>query len=178
MFVMYDSVTLSEIPRDPHAVAAYVDGHFANYKEALVAFPHARLLGISTGSRVATDCYDIETGDYHPDEAGHLWHIAADMNVWKPCFYANLSTMPAVKASLDAAGISRNAYRLWVASWDDTTIIPEGYDAKQFTDRALGRNLDESVCRSDFFRPAPVKPKPVGPKVFGTLFDNGTWHRS
>lgn len=157
MFTMYDSVTLDEIPAGPHAVAAYINGRYKNLSEAHAKFPHARILSISVeaGDTVA-DCYDIENGDYAPENIPTLYHTAKAAGVWRPCFYANLSTMPAVKEALNRIeNIKREDIRLWVAYYDDIPSLPAGYDAHQFTSRALGRNLDESLCASDFFAPIP-----------------------
>lgn len=164
MFTMYDSVTLDEIPHEPHAVAAYINGRYTNLAQAHERFPHARILSISVeGNDTVADCYDIENGDYHPDQAADLYRIAHAAGVWRPCFYADLSNMPEVKKSLGTIeGLTNADIRLWVA-WYETTnlavaanILSQGYDAHQFDQHALGRNLDESVCKSDFFQPAPL----------------------
>jgi hypothetical protein len=178
MFTMYDSVSLDQIPAGPHAVASYINGKYQNYAEAMREFPHARHLGISVQHGIAAECYDIENGDYKPADAPYLLKTAEEKGMWRPCFYANLSTMPAVKEALK--GTPRNSVRLWVADWDDTPIIPAGYDAKQFATGALGRNLDESICASDFFRPLTKEitvpaPEPVKvPIDLHVTYDPGT----
>jgi hypothetical protein len=157
MFTMYDSVTIDEIPAAPHAVAAYINGKYANADAARERFPHARILTISVEGDVAADCYDIENGDYNPADAPRLLKIAQDAGIWRPCFYADLSNMPAVKIALK--GTVRTDIRLWVAAYAGTSLsdaaglLAQGYDAHQFETNALGRNLDESLCDSDFFRP-------------------------
>lgn len=169
MYTMYDSVTLDEIPSEPHAVAAYLNGRYQNLAQAHEKFPHARILSISVqGLDTVADCYDIENGDYHPDQAADLYDTAKHAGVWRPCFYADLSNMPAVKASLNKVVTQRQDIRLWVAYYDDLPTLPHGYDAHQFTDKALGRNLDESICDSTFFQPRalasptiPDEPKDV-----------------
>lgn len=163
---MYDSVTLDQVPAEPHAVACYINGRFANEAEAKQRFPHARILTISVSGNIASECYDIETGDYNPDEAADLFTTAKNAGVWRPCFYANLSTMPHVEASLARVVHERNAVRLWVAYYNGHTDLPAAYDAHQFTDHALGRNLDESICRDDFFPPAKPAPAPVEHKGY------------
>lgn len=160
MFIMYDNVNLDLIPKEPHAVASYINGNYTNHEEAVKRFPHARHLGISIVGATPAECYDIETGDYTPQHVPDLYKLAFAAHIWRPCFYANLSTMPAVKAELSKANIMRSDVRLWVAYYDNIPNIPEGYDAHQFTDRALGRSLDESICRSDFFQPAKPAPEP------------------
>jgi hypothetical protein len=156
MFTMYDSVTETEIPKEPHAVAAYINGDYANYEACKKLFPRARLLTISVTGDVVADCYDMEKGDYPNDKAAELYRTAKNGGVWRPCFYAQLSgNMPAVKASLNTVqGIVRDDVRFWVAYYNGLADLPAGYDAHQFTKSALGRNLDESICADTFFKPA------------------------
>lgn len=177
MFLMYDAVTVGNIPNGPHAVAGYINGDFVTVPELRKRFPHARVLEISVGGIVPAHCYDIERGDYNPDQAAELFKVAHEHDIWRPCFYADLSHMPAVKASLETVIPNREAVRLWVAAWDGISQVPAGYDAHQFTDKALGRDLDESVCLSDFF--GPVKPAPKPDKALRAVVevdpDTNTW---
>lgn len=187
MFTMYDSVTLDQIPANPHAVASYINGKYQNYTEARAMFPHARHLGISVQGEIAAECYDIENGDYEPEDAPRLLKLAQEKGMWRPCFYADLSNMPAVKLALK--GAPRKDVRLWVAAYNGTSLttaallLADGYDAHQFETGALGRNLDESLCQSDFFRPLPPKTKEVAvpapepakvPVDLHVTFDPGT----
>lgn len=182
MFTMYDSVNLNEIPAEPHAVAAYINGEYANYEEAKKRFPHARILRISvTGLNTVADAYDIETGDYTADHVPSLYKLAHYAGVWRPCFYAQLSgVMPAVKKALNTVVAAREDVRLWVAYYNDTAELPAGYDAHQFTCTALGRNLDESLCASTFFqaaKPAPVvEVKPAEPWRAEVTVDTQSGH--
>lgn len=161
MFVMYDDTNLDNIPAEPHAVASYINGEFANHDEAQTRFPHARHLGISVTGMVAAQCYDVEKGDYSPDDVPELYKLAIEHGIWRPCFYAQLSgVMPAVRAKLNTVVSSRKDVRLWVAYYNEQHDLPPIYDAHQFTDTALGRSLDESICASDFFKPA-AKPAPA-----------------
>lgn len=161
MFTMYDSTTPEVIPESPHAVLAYINGDFANYDYCKKRFPHARILRCSVVGMVAADLYDIEKGDYEAAQVPELYKIAKDAGIWRPGFYAQLSgVMPEVKAELNkVAGITRQDVRLHVAYYNGTPDLPEGYDAHQFTNHALGRNLDESICADNFFQ--PVKPTEV-----------------
>jgi hypothetical protein len=173
---MYDAVEVENIPNGPHAVAGYVNGNFVTVPELRKRFPHARILEISVGGDVPAHCYDVERGDYHADECARLFKIAKEAGIWRPCFYADLSTMPAVKASLAEVVTSQEEVRLWVAAWDGVSIVPHGYDAKQFTDKALGRSLDESILRDDFF--GPVKPAPRDQALRAVVTvdpDSNTW---
>lgn len=165
MFFMYDSVDLDQIPAEPHAVAAYLNGHYANVDAAREKFPHARILTISVAGDVAADCYDVEQGDYTPEDVPRLYQIAHGQGVWRPCFYASLENgMQQVKEQLNRVVTERADIRLWVAYYNGVQDLPAGYDAHQFTDKALGRNLDESICADTFFKPAEKPaPKPEPP---------------
>ena len=156
MLTMYDSVTVTDIPKEPAAVAAYINGIYKNIDEVRARFPRARILTISVTGDVVADCYDIEHGDYKASDVERLYHIAHDAGVWRPCFYAQLSgVMPQVKDELNKIpGLVREDVRLWVAYYNGLPDLPVTYDAHQFTDHALGRNLDESICSDTFFPPA------------------------
>lgn len=177
MFVMYDSVNIDLIPNGPHAVLGYINGNWPTAPELRKRFPHARVAELSVGGMIAAPGYDIERGDYAPDQAGELFQLARDAGIWRPLFYAQLSNMPTVKDSLRPHLKDRAEVRLMVAAWDGVALVPAGYDAKQFTDRALGRNLDESVCLDDFFPPLGP-PKPSDRALRATVEvdpDSNTW---
>ena len=154
MFIMYDSTDVVNIPNGAHAVACYRNGIYANEQQARQRFPHAFILPISVRGIIACDCYDIERGDYRTDQAVQLVQYAHLHGIWRPCLYASESDWAAIHTDLANAGIHRDQYRAWQAHYDNVAAVPIGYDAKQFTDRALGRNLDESVCNTGFFPPA------------------------
>lgn len=178
-FVMFDTVTVKEVPSFANtahdAVAGYVDGRFDNIAAMTAAFPKAHHLSIAVRSTDVADCLDIETGDSTPSRAAFWVELARAHGIWRPCLYANRSTMPAVIANLRAHGIARPQVRLWVADWTFAPHIPAGFDACQWTDKALGRNLDESLCLESFFKaPAPAKHGPDGVANARVHLDFGT----
>lgn len=146
---MYDSTEPREIPPNPEAVAGYVGGHWPTYPELVARFPKAKRLSIAVNASENANCLDIESGDATPAEALAWCDRQHNRGVRRPCLYANLSTMPAVKAAVGA--LPRSRYRLWVAHYTYVEHLPEGYDACQWTDEAHGRNLDRSICKADFF---------------------------
>jgi hypothetical protein len=81
--------------------------------------------------------------------------------------------MPSVIAAMTAAKIPRSAYRVWTAHFTGVEHIEPGSDATQWTDHALARNLDQSLCVSDFFTDPPAKPA-VNPPHYD-WFPNGFW---
>jgi hypothetical protein len=149
---MYDSVDVSTVPANPQAVAGYVDGKYQTFNGLVKAFPHAHHLSIAVFASGDGDCLDVETGDASPSEAPAWVRRQKARGVKRPCLYANLSTMPAVKEALLNGRIGRHEVRLWVAHWTKQPHIPPGFDACQYDDAALGRNLDASLCVGSFFR--------------------------
>ncbi len=153
-YAMFDSIEVSAIPKNPTAVAGYVNGRWPTYRELVTRFPNAKHLSIDVfGSEPAADCLDIENGDATPADAP-AWYFRKKFKdtTSRPCFYANLSTMPKVRGELTLHGIMREHYRLWVADYTYTPHIPMGFDACQWTDKALGRNLDQSLCFRGFIQ--------------------------
>lgn len=160
MFVAYDSVTLDEIPATASVVFAYVNGMYNNYNEAKGKFPHAHVFGISVEGIAASDAYDIEKGDYEPSQVQQLFKYAHEHGIWRPIFYASKDNgMPAVQEALLAV-TDRANFRLWVADYTYEAHIPAGFDGCQWTDKALNRNLDESLLVSSFI-PESQAPKPA-----------------
>lgn len=166
---MFDSVTLSTIPAKPPAVAGYLSGLFPTWHLLSAAFPSAVRVPIaiaalpvykSLGGRMV--CLDVEPGDATPVEAGPWAKGEIGLGV-KPCVYANLSTMPAVKASLlKWLGSGwRSLVFLWDADWTFTPRLDVGYDATQWTDHYAGRNLDASLATKAFLGINPPPPLPV-----------------
>lgn len=149
--VMYDSTDVGTIPSDPHAVAGYVGGNWPTYLALVHRFPHAFHLSIAVTASEDGECLDIETGDATPWQAPFWVRRQQHKGVSRPALYANLSTMPAVQTALRTHGIGRNEVRLWVAHYTGVAAIPKGYDACQYDDKALGRNLDASLCHPSFF---------------------------
>ena len=167
---MFDSVTLSEVPPNPPAVACYVNGMFANHAEALHRFPNAHILTIAVNAGADADVLDIETYDATPADAPGWYRRQKARGLARPCLYASASVMESgVLPVLRTAGIPRTAVRLWSAhyTWSahicsSTTCgaMSTDADGTQFTDRALGRNLDESLLLADFFAATPPLPPP------------------
>ena len=167
-FAMYDSVSTGALPRiastSHDAVAGYVGGSWPTYSEIVRLFPNHHHLSIAVNAGEDAECLDIETGDATPVQAPDWVRRQHGRGIRRPVLYANRSTMPAVHAALQSAGIPRTAVRLWVA--DYIFVRPaslDGYDAWQWTDHALGRNLDESLCADDFFDTVPAHAEPVKP---------------
>ena len=173
---MYDSIDLSQIPASAPAAAGYVNGRWPTFARLRGQFPHALLLSIAVTAGFNADCLDIETGDATPADAAAWYERQKSRGVTRPCLYASASMMESgVVPVLRAAGVDRAAVRLWSAHYTGTPHIcgpatcramSISADGTQWTNRAAGRDLDESLLVADFFAvpaPAPVPPKPAPP---------------
>lgn len=157
-FTMYDSIIVNDIPANAEAVAGYVNGHWPTFPVLAETHPHAKRLSVAVFSAADADCLDIESGDARPVDAPAWVRRQRARGVKRPVVYANRSTMPAVVRALRAVGINRRMVRLWVADYTGKPhlpllwwgIRPTRADACQYTDKALGRNLDASICQPDF----------------------------
>jgi hypothetical protein len=159
----FDSVTLGEIPSNASAVAGYTSGSWPTFVHLAALWPHAHRVSVAVNAGHIAKCLDIEPGDATPSQAAAWVAAAIHFGVFRPCLYENAATLPAVLANLHAAGIARSSVLLWVADWTFHPGLIAGADCVQWSDHALGRNLDESTCAVGFYagkpRPKP-KPKP------------------
>ena len=169
---MYDTVTLSTVPANPVALAGYTSGFWPTYLPLVHAYPHAVVKSIAVSVLHNAMCLDIEPGDATPSEAAAWYKTDVAAGFRKPCYYANLSTMPAVQANLAANHIPRSAVFLWDADWTYHQHLDSGYDATQWTDRSGGKNLDESTATLAFLGKTPPKPPPPAKTYcFGKHYD-------
>jgi hypothetical protein len=162
LITMADTASTNPAPvdRPVGAYAGYVDGEFQSFTELVHNhWPGHHVFSICVNSAGRAECLDIETGDAIPQDAAPWVARMRAAGVYRPCIYANSSTMPAVIANL--RGVPRENYRLWIAAYPGTgENVPAGYDAHQYFGTISG-SWDYSVCNPDFFKPHPVKKKPV-----------------
>ena len=167
---MFDAIDLSQIPVGPAAVGAYVDGRWATAAAAAARFPHAHLLTIATSAGSDAETLDIETGDATPADAAAWYARQKARGVQRPCLYASAGLMQAaVIPALQLAGINRADVRLWAAHYSGRHICGPGTcgelsidaDGCQWTDRAFGRSLDQSMLLPDFFAVTAPAPTPI-----------------
>jgi hypothetical protein len=165
---MYDAVVVSRLPRDGGAYAGYVDGSWATMESLPGMFPDTNILSVTTGLGAAQGI-DVEPGNegWNNECAAVPGWVQSriEAGVHRPVIYIAGSSMQLVIDRMNAAGISRDKYRLWSAHWDGSHIcgpascrLPEA-DATQW---ACVNNLyDVSLLNPGFFdQPAPG-PKPV-----------------
>lgn len=159
---MYDDVTLSLIPVSAQAVAGYVDGRWPTYAQLVKQFPHAKhKLSIAVFSRDDANVLDVEPGDATVAEIVGWVKRQHERGERKPDIYTAVSWAEKVVSTLTAAGFEYGVhYRLWTAHY---TYRPHLCSSKcgfgftkiahatQWTDKAGGRSLDESLCTAEFF---------------------------
>jgi hypothetical protein len=162
---MYDSTDVGALPHGADAYAGYVEGLFPTFAalKRLFAASGAHLLSIAVFASGAADCLDIEPGDATNAQAPGWVKRQLARGAHRPCLYTSVSNMDTLVTALGGAGISRAAVRLWSAHYGQGKHIcgpgtcgltRHACDGTQWTDSALGRNLDESILRSNFFSPS------------------------
>ena len=160
--VMFDSVDVPEIPANAEAVAGYTSGLFPTFPVIQQQFPNAKRLSIAVTSSNDAECLDVEPGDAEPRDAPAWVRRQKERGVRKPVIYASLSTMPTILSVLAQNGISRGDVRLWTAHYTHHAHVCSpacgfGFqttaDATQWTNKAMERNLDQSLCSGSFFTP-------------------------
>jgi hypothetical protein len=156
--IMFDSVTVGNMPASAPAVAGYTSGLFPTWPHLAALFPHARRLSIAVSSAHDAECLDVEPGDATPAVAAGWVKRQQARGIKRPVIYASRDNMPAVLAALQAAGIPRSAVRLWSAHYTFHEHICSPAcgarftaDATQWTDKAIGRSLDQSKVDPSFW---------------------------
>lgn len=157
---MYDSIDVHQIPADAQAVAGYVGGKWPTYHALEMKFPKAHRLSIAVFASEDADCLDVEPGDARIDQAAMWVKRQLARGVYRPVVYTSVSQAAGLLKALSQAGVARSEVRLWTAHY---TFRPHrcsskcGFgmwttaDATQWSDHALGRNLDASLCSPTFF---------------------------
>jgi hypothetical protein len=163
--VMFDSIDLTQFPANPEAVAGYVGGHWPTYNELVQKFPNAHHLSIAVNAGQHARCLDVEPGDATNDQAAGWLDNYADRSQGPAVLYTSASNVHALRAA-----VGDRAYLMWSAHYTMREHICGGgcgypaADATQWTDKANGRNLDQSCCADYFFgaAPDPTPPPPEG----------------
>ena len=160
---MYDDVNLSLIPVDAVAVAGYVDGRWPTYAQLVKKFPHAKhILSIAVFARDKAEALDVEPGDATIAEAP-AWvkrqHAAGNP---RPILYTSASWGQGLVNACTKAGLEYGKDYLWWSA--HYTYKPHLCSSKcefgikviahatQWTDKAGGKSLDESLCAAEFFK--------------------------
>jgi hypothetical protein len=161
---MYDTAQNDQFPADAQAYAAYVDGSVGdqpNYAYIVEAFPTAHHLSIAVFTSDDADALDVEPRAAAPSDVPAWYARQKHRGMRRPCIYASASTMAdGVLPVLRQANIARDQVRLWSAHYGfgehicgpaSCGLVPIEMDGTQWTSAALGRDLDQSLLRPDFF---------------------------
>lgn len=159
---MYDDVTVSLIPVSAVAVAGYVDGKWPTYSQLVKRFPHAKYkLSIAVFASDNAEALDVEPGDATIAEAAAWVKRQKARGEKLPDVYTSLSWAESLADALSKAGLKYGVdYRMWTAHYNGVPHLcsPKcglGWTriahATQWTDKAGGKNLDESLCSAAFF---------------------------
>jgi hypothetical protein len=161
MSIMFDAVDVGQIPGGASSVAGYVNGNFVTYNKLCDMFPNAHHLSIAVTAEADADALDVEPGDAVSSQAPAWYQRQKARGVARPVIYASVSRMTSeILPALKQAGIALPEVRLWSAHYTYSAHLcgpgscqqmPVQADATQWTDKALGRNLDQSVLAADFF---------------------------
>lgn len=190
MITAYDSVTLGTVPSDAQALAGYTSGFWPTYGPMRTQFPKlakaGRIMSIAVNVEHDADVLDCEPRDATPDQVPAWVERQLARGVKRPVVYSSVSEYPQILAQLKANGISRNEIRIWTAHYGHEHLCSAkcndfGFtdlaDATQWTDKALGRNLDQSLCQDEFWNvktlPDPHYGWYLKVKVDGREYDEG-----
>lgn len=153
----FDAVTLANVPKDARAVAAYVNGAFANVEEARRRFPDALITTITVNFSAIADAADFETGDFAIAEGPEYFRrFKAARPHQKPVFYMPASWVPSFRAEMKHDGIKKRQYIIWSAHWDGKHICGprtcglSKADGTQWTTH--DERVDESKLRPSYWR--------------------------
>lgn len=169
----WDTITVATVPHGARYLAGYTSGFWPTFFQLvkLPWSPHVTSIAISASHHA--QCLDIEPGDATPAQAA-TWYFAVKNDPGmrgslidgKPCEYSSFwEFVNQVNPVLRRAGIADGAIWKWDANFTFRQHLDQGFACTQWSDKALGLNLDESTCTLAFlgFHPHP-KPKPVPPK--------------
>lgn len=159
---MYDDVNVSLIPVSAEAVAGYVDGRWPTYVSLVSKFPHAKYrVSIAVFSRDNANVLDVEPGDATISEIVSWVKRQHARGEKKPGIYTAVSWAQKAVDTLKAAGFEYGVhYVLWTAHYTYKPHLcssncgfgfKEIAHATQWTDKAGGRSLDESLVSASFF---------------------------
>lgn len=133
----YDSTNLDDIPRQARNVFAYIDGLYANYREALGRWPLVVPITIGTPGPDALRAaiIDSEAGDADPDRTAQ-WCQAKLDNHMVPTVYRSAALWRPVDEALTRLGlhygIGPGKVQRFSALYDGNPAIIPGDVAKQY----------------------------------------------
>jgi hypothetical protein len=158
--VMFDGVTVADLPAGYSAYAGYWDGSFANLTALRKRFPNATIVSVTPDGAHGAMYIDVEPGDAVNDQ------IAEFIKAGGIGFYTAASNISAAISACTAAGLSRTQYKIWSAHWIGWHLCGPGTcgypqaDGTQFESTA---GWDESLVDDPSFFMVPVPVFPIKP---------------
>lgn len=155
-FLMYDAISVANLPRDAAAVAGYVGGYWPTWKDVVRSFPQAKRLSIAVNRHEDAMCLDIESGDASIWQAPVWVRRQQSLGVKRPVLYTSVSQVPGLLSELKRNGIGRGEVRLFTAHYTGrphrcSPLCHFGFwgraDATQFHNTP---KYDVSLCAPDF----------------------------
>jgi hypothetical protein len=170
---MYDSVSLGNIPSWAQIVASYVDGHYANFQQALADFPHAYHVSITVLGTPGARVCDCENGDLTPQQAA-AWAHNEVLAGRRPTIYSNISSHPDVVTALAAYNLEFvRDVDWWAAGYTNTPYLAPGSVVTQFSG-GMTAPYDISDTNGVWPTPQVVTPPPVQiPTCVGMALGSG-----
>jgi hypothetical protein len=170
--ICYDTIVNGQFPPGAAAYAAYVNGSVAdqpNYAWIKTSFPGAQHIAVTLNGGADPEgpnpALDVENGAARVGDVPG-WHARqAARGVARPIIYASAYTMKTgILPALAGAGIGRGSVRLWSAHYErehicgpgSCALLPGDADGTQWTDAAMGRDLDRSLLAPGFFGPSAL----------------------
>lgn len=173
--IMYDTTTIDAVPPNPVAVAGYTSGRWPTYLPLVKKFPKAKHVAFNITSGLNGDDLDCEPGDVPPTAFEEIaeWirrqNTRTDpQNTALPGIYTSLSNAQAIVDALTHRGLrygidyffhtAHYTFRQHRCSPACGFGWRQVAHATQFTDKALGRNLDASAVDPAVFKTKPAPP--------------------
>lgn len=148
------------------ALAGYTSGHWPTYLPMRRDYPKVHVVSIAVSASFHADCLDVEPGDAVPAQVVGWINADRRAGFTRPCVYSSLfEYVNEVRPLIAAAHIARSSIFEWDADYTFVPHLDAGFDATQWTDHYVGRNLDASVVTLSFLtiaRPPYVPPCPAG----------------
>jgi peptidoglycan hydrolase-like protein with peptidoglycan-binding domain len=176
---LFDDVNAALVPSGAEYVAYYVDGEFGNYNAVKARFPNAVLVSIAVNPKDDADALDVEQFDATIGDVYFWLKRQLARGVERPVIYISGGRVDSMMLTMNANGFQRIEYRIWTAHYTGSPHIcapntcgvvhSTVADWTQYTSRALGRSLDESLLSDvPVFTHPPVPAKPPAPKPVAT----------
>lgn len=160
---MYDSTTVTDLPKSAKMVAGYVDGAYQTVDDLRRRYPAGTVVTITVLGKPGEHVCDTEPGNIGP--AGAVRWAKDEVKAGRrPTLYCMGSQWKWIRRRLRLRlqmPLKAGRVSWWVADYDNDPTIPKGAVAKQYANPPLtGHHYDVSVV-ADYW--PGVDPKPERP---------------